>query len=126
MINDTIDILDAKIVNFYLEYSILPEMDVNVYDVLDRVAIELEDYFEMKMDIGEYLDLTELRRVINDTEGVIDLISLRIKNRTGGNYSSVYLDFEENLSKDGKILYVPKNVILELKYPKTDIKGIVR
>lgn len=126
MINDTIDILDAKIVNFGVEYTILSDLEINKFDVLDRAAIELEDYFEMKQDIGEALSLTDILKRLDSVEGLVDVLDLKVVSRIGSDYSTVYLDFDKQLSSDGRFLEVPKNVILEMKYPSADIKGSVR
>lgn len=126
MINDTVDILDAKIVNFGVEYSILSDLESNKFDVLDRTAIELEDYFEMKQDIGEAVSITDILKVLDRVDGVVDVLDLKIVNRVGGEYSTTFLDFDKQLSNDGRFLEAPKNVIFELKFVENDIKGIVK
>ena len=63
---------------------------------------------------------------MNKVTGVVDVKKVMIKNKTGSNYSSVSLDFNKIASKDGTFYKVPKNVILEMKYPKFDIKGTVK
>jgi len=47
-------------------------------------------------------------------------------NKFGSNYSGVQLDINANLSPDGSSLIIPRNVILEIKFPQTDIKGKIR
>ena len=49
-----------------------------------------------------------------------------ITNKTGGVYSTVSMDLDKILSKDGTYYQTPDNVILELKFPDTDIKGTVK
>jgi len=44
----------------------------------------------------------------------------------GNLYSNASLNFNKILSKDGTYYKVPRNVILELKYPSLDIKGTVK
>lgn len=126
MVNDTIDILDAKVVNIGIEFEIMSVLNENKYDILNRAYLALSEYFEIKMDIGESLSLTDLYKVLRDTDGVVDILNLKIKNKTGSNYSTVYLDIEEQTSFDGRYVFAPKNVIFELKYPNDDIKGSVR
>lgn len=51
---------------------------------------------------------------------------MKIVNRTGIGYSSAIIDVNKNLSPDGSYLVVPKNAVIEFKYPEVDIKGKVR
>ena len=51
---------------------------------------------------------------------------MKLNNKSSGNYSGVEIDMSANLSPDGNYLVVPKNAILELKYPDVDIKGKIR
>lgn len=126
MINDTVDILDAKIVNYAIEFEFISDSNVNKFEVLNRVVQELEQEVQMKKDIGEEISISDLKKVINRTEGVVDVTNLKIINRTGGNYSTVYLDFEDMMSDDGRYIKCPKNCIFELKYPESDIIGIAK
>ena len=49
-----------------------------------------------------------------------------ITNKTGANYSAVEFDINKNMAPDGGYIVVPKNAILELKYPEADVKGKVK
>ena len=51
---------------------------------------------------------------------------VKINIKSGGVHSANTLDLDEILSRDGTYYKVPKNVILELKYPDFDIKGTVK
>ena len=55
--------------------------------------------------------------------GVQDVIKARITSRTGTNYSSATIDINNNLSPDGNQLMIPKNAIVEFKFPETDFVG---
>ena len=60
----------------------------------------------------------QTNKMINDT---IDILDAKI----AGNYSDVSFDLEGGQSPDGRYIEIPKNVILELKYPDSDIKGAI-
>jgi len=51
--------------------------------------------------------------------GIKELAKLR-------GYTSIDFDVRSNLSPDGSTLIIPKNVVAELKFPDTDIKGRIR
>ena len=56
----------------------------------------------------------------------MNVLKVKLVNKTGTNYSSITLDINANLSPDGGYLVVPKNAIVEVKYPQTDIAGRIR
>ena len=58
--------------------------------------------------------------------GVYEVLSIKLVNKTGSSYSSNTISINNNMSPDGAKLIVPKNAVVEIKYPDTDIKGQVR
>lgn len=125
-INDVVDILDAKIVNFAIEFSLVTSPTYNANDVITAVIFELQDHFSDQLYIGEPIYLSEIYRVINKVQGVVDTKNVKVALRSGGIYSSNFIDLEEIRSRDGTYYKTPKNVIFELKFPNLDIKGVIR
>jgi hypothetical protein len=123
MVNDTIDILDAKIINLGIEYNVRVENNVSRYDVLTMCNRLVRDYFRSTREVGEHLFITDVYKIINSIRGVIDAIDVKIVNKVGSQYSDVYLDINSNLSSDGTKLFIPNDCIIEFKYPSTDIRG---
>ena len=126
MINDTIDILDGKVVNLGIEFTILSDNDVNRYDVLSQVLQDIRDKAVRSMFIGERFMITDVYKVLNATRGVADVISVKMINKRGGRYTQSGMDIDAFLSTDGRYLSCPDNVAFEIKYPLTDIKGTVK
>jgi hypothetical protein len=125
-INDVIDIFDAKIINFGVDFKILTDRRKNTQDVLDLAIQEVKDLFSETLYIGEPLYLTTIYNALSKLDGVVDVKKVKVYNKTGGSYSTFQLDFDEIMSRDGTYLKVPDNVILELKKPDSDIKGVAR
>jgi hypothetical protein len=125
-LNDVIDIIDAKIINFGIDFKILTDRRKNTYDVLNLATKEVENLFSDTLYVGEPLYLTTIYNAISKLDGVVDVKKVKIYNKYGGNYSNYQLDFDEIMSRDGTYLKVPDNVILELKFPDSDIKGVAR
>jgi hypothetical protein len=124
--NDVIDIIDAKIINFGVDFSILTDRRKNTQDVLDLATQEVKDLFSETLYIGEPLYITNIYNALSKLDGVVDVKKVKVFNKTGGAYSTNALDFDEVMSRDGTFLKVPDNVILELKTPGSDIKGVAR
>jgi hypothetical protein len=126
MINDTIDILPAKIVNFGIEYKILGDMKANKYDVLSRVTDTLKRAFSKTYDIGQHLVISDIYKIINSVRGVTDTLDVRITNKFTDGYSDVRFDINQNISADGRILDIPKDHVLEMRLPSDDIVGTIK
>lgn len=126
MVNDTVDILDAKIVNIGIEFEVISSEEVNKYEVLDSTIEALREKFSNKMFIGERFYVTDVFTELNKVRGVVDTVNVKLVSKRAGNYSDSSLNIDQFMSADGRYLSVPDNVILELKYPKIDIKGTVK
>ena len=124
--NDVIDIIDSKVVNFGVDFKILTDRKKNTYDVLDLATEEVKKLFSDTLYIGEPLYLTNIYNALSKLDGVADVKKVKIYNIDGGDYSTHRLNFDEIMSRDGTYLKVPDNVILELKHPDSDIKGVAR
>ena len=126
MINDTVDILDAKIVNIGIDFEVVSSEEVNKYEVLDACIRALRERFAAPMFIGERFYVTDVYTALNKVRGVVDTSRVSLVSKTGGDYSSSSLNIEQYMSLDGRYLSVPDNVILEIKFPQIDIKGTVK
>ena len=125
MINDTIDILDVKIVNIQITFTIVADLESNKYDVLNAANMSLGIFYSKKLEIGEPFFITDIYTVLNATPGVVDTTQVGILRPVGGLYSTTFFDIDAAVSPDGRFINVPENVVLELKYPTDDIRGSV-
>lgn len=124
MINDTVDILDAKIINYGIDFNIVVDSQYDKTDILNKCLNAL--YAEVSiMDIGESISVANIYNILNKITGVIDVTNVTIVPKIGGSYSDVYLNFDKAKTYDGKYVNAPKNVIFEIKFPTSDIKGTV-
>lgn len=123
MLNDNIDIYDAKIINIGFDYQIIVHPTKDKVEVLNQVSSRLQNELANKMHIGEPFYLTNIYNIINKVDGVVDTISVKPKIMQGTSYSSTPVSLQELKSKDGTYLKAPKNVIFEIKYFNSDIKG---
>lgn len=126
MINDSVDILDAKIVNLGVKFSAIATNNENKSVVFGRISGRLKTYLLTKLDIGEAFSITDLYSIINSTPGVVDAISVNVFQKTGVGYASTPYNVKRYTSSDGRMILAPQNVILEVKYPNADIRGTVR
>lgn len=125
MINDTIDILNARILNVGVDFSIVADSETNKFDILASCITKLQEYFAVLPDIGEAFYITDLYKVINDVDGVVDTKNVTIKQKTGARYAQLGYSIRDNMSADGRYFVIPEDVIVEIKYPLDDIKGVI-
>jgi len=123
MMNDTIDIKDAKIMNFGVEFSISVDPNKNKYEVLAAAMTTLQNALKEPLYIGEPFYITDIYGILNKVSGVVDAKSVKITTKTGVGYSNTYVEINKLLSADGLSVEVPQNVALEMRYPASDIKG---
>lgn len=126
MINDTVDILDARIVNFGIKYMIVADYEENKFTVLNRATAALREFFlRNNYDIGEPIYITDIYKALQKVKGVVDVVDVIIMQKRGGVYSNSTYDFQSAVSNDGRSIMADENVIFEMKYRNTDIIGSV-
>ncbi len=123
MINDSIDILDAKVVNLGIRFAAIVNNDENKSVIFSRIQGRMNDYFNEKLDIGESFSITDLYSLINRTRGVVDATFVQVLQQTGPGYATTKFNVKNSTTPDGRLVIAPKNVVFEVKFPQRDIKG---
>jgi len=126
MMNDTIDILDAFIVNIGIEFSVVSHRNANKYDTLQAAqGVVATRIASTQRGIGERFYISDIYGVLRTARGVLDVTSVKLTRKVGGRYSNTTLFIDELIDPDGRFLDIPENIILEIKYPNADIKGTI-
>jgi len=125
MINDTIDVLDATIVNVAIDFNVIANPDYDKTDVLNSALTAVQAEFIKKLEIGESFPIAKIYNILNKLNGVQDTTSVKVSAKIGGFYSNASLNLDKMLTYDGKYIRAPKNVIFEVKFPTADIKGTI-
>ena len=103
------------------------EEETNKYEILTRCQNKIkEDLLTISPEIGESFLLTDVFKSLKDVRGVLDVIDVRIVNKSGGVYSQVSIDVDQSMSIDGRKLEMPNYYIWEIKYPNSDIRGTIK
>lgn len=126
MINDTVDIINPFIINLGVNFVVSAKEGVNKFELNERCVSALSEKFGSAFYIGEDISISEMYAELSKVTGVYEVISVKLVNRTGSNYSGNTIEINKNTSPDGTKLIVPKNAVVEIKYPDSDIKGQVR
>lgn len=126
MVSDVVEIVDAKIINMGIDFSIVGDLNKDSAIILQSCIDTLAATYSNKADIGEAFYITDVYKALKDVDGVIDVVDVSVKTKQGASYSSTAFNIQENLSSDGRSIILPRNAVYEIKFPNADIKGAVK
>ena len=127
MVNDSISIKDAFIINIGVNFDIIVLPNYNSNEVLTKCILALQDFFAIKnWQINEPIVLRDLYVVLDNIEGVQTVKNITISNKVGVNlgYSEFAYDIE-GATLSGTVYPSLDPMIFEVKYPNQDIQGRV-
>jgi hypothetical protein len=127
MLTDAINIKNAYVINFGLDFEITAFKNYNNEEVLLECISELQDYFDIsKWQINQPISISEVKNLIGSVRGVQTVESVEFINKSGvaTGYSQYRYGFKK-ATKNGVIYPSMDPSIFELKYPNTDINGRV-
>jgi len=126
LVSDAVDILDATVINYKVNFSIICTPNSNKNVVVANVINALKDKLDRKYyQIDQPIIEAELINTIINVSGVLSLVNLTLTGLTGNILDRTYSDFSIDFQKS-KLngLYLgPQGSIFELKYPDSDIIG---
>ena len=137
MISDSIDVLDAKVLNYQIRYEVVLSRKVNKQSTLLAVNRAIAESVEIKyFQIDQPIIIDDIINVIINTPGVISISDFEIKPITGVEVSSgdvfgkgagdrIYSvhSFQTEGSVKKGVLRGDIGSIFELRYPENDITG---
>jgi hypothetical protein len=136
MSNDAMDILDARIINIQVSFSIVADPKAGNKNIIKQNVIEkLKKYFNIKnFEIDQPIMLNDIENIIFNNVGVLTVNDLRVENIAGAVnsnvdgaeprvYSGEQYDIKSNTER--KIIYPPMGGIFEVKFPDYDLKAII-
>jgi hypothetical protein len=127
MLTDAINIKDAFVINFGIDFEITVFKNFNNQKVLLECISELQNYFSIdKWQINQPIIISDVKNLIGGIKGVQTVEDIKFINKSGLflGYSQYKYSFQKATRKE--VIYPSMDPsIFELKYPNTDIKGRV-
>lgn len=127
MINDYVEVRDAKIINISAEFDLYVE-DFSDSQIANNVINIIKNYFDINNSfLNEDIYIGDLINSINDATGVINVMSWKFFNKVGGRYSlnetsMPYIDDNtREISLFNNTLYSDNDSMFEIKFPEKDI-----
>jgi hypothetical protein len=127
VINDSIKIKDAFIINIGADFDITVYPQYNSNEVLFNCITQLQQFFNLNnWQINEPIILKDIYLLLDKVEGVQTVKNVNITNKTGAilGYSEYAYDIAG--ATQNSVIYPSLDpMIFEVKYPNNDIKGKV-
>lgn len=124
LITDAIDIVDGKIINIGCKIIISVSEKYVPENVISDIRVKLKSYFNVSnFQIDQPLYDIEIKNLIINTQGVINLESIQIVNKPVNENSNVYSGtIYDTIKYKNKGIYYPlPGGIFEMKFPDDDI-----
>jgi hypothetical protein len=127
MVNDSVNIKDAFIINIGVNFSIIILPNYNSNEVLSKCILALQDYFAIdKWAINQPIVLRNLYILLDAIEGVQTVQNITINNLVGENLGYSKYAYSISAATQNNTIYPSLDPsIFEVKYPNTDIQGRV-
>jgi len=125
VINDSIKIKDAFIINIGVDFEItvLPQYNSNL--VIANCISSLKDYFNIdKWEINEPILLKDLYILLDKIDGVQTVKNITIANKSGAMMGYSVYSYDIKGATINNVIYPSLDpMIFEVKFPDSDIRG---
>jgi hypothetical protein len=127
MVNDSINIKDAFIINIGVNFDIIVLPNFNSNEVLTRCIVAMQDFFAIKnWQINEPIILRDLYVILDEVEGVQTVKNITISNKVGTSLGYSQFAYDIPGATINNVVYPSLDpMIFEVKYLNTDIQGRV-
>jgi hypothetical protein len=128
MINDYVSIQSANVIDLSFNIDVVLDNTQNQGTVISQIITIVSEYFDpLNRQLGENVNISELRRLIQSENGVISLSDIQVFNQVGGQYSSSQTSQRYLNSTTHQIeliddtIFAEPNQTYQIKYPNKDI-----
>jgi hypothetical protein len=133
MINDFVEIQSGEVIDLGLEIDVVIDRNEIESDVIKSIIQTTIEYFAIeKRKMGDPLFTGELLKEIGTTSGVVNVVEVRVFNKTGGEYSQaeVAQSYRNTATKEiqqsDMTVFMKSNQIFQIRFPNKDIKVRVK
>lgn len=129
MLNDYIEVNNGRVINLAFEIDLFIDKQYPQSSIIAEVINQVSSYMDInKHHMGENIYMAPLLEAINNVNGVLNVIDIRVFNKVAGNYSTneiaqPYIDDETrqiDLLGEFRLFGEPTSMF-EIKLPEKDI-----
>jgi hypothetical protein len=89
MINDYIYVYPANVIDLSFDVSVVLDASQNQGIIVSNIILKISDYMNpINRQMGQNVNISEIRRIIQQEDGVISVTEILVFNKVGGVYSS--------------------------------------
>ena len=132
MVNDYVEIRDGRIFNLAFDIDLFIQ-ERNENNIANAVINEVSSYFDVRTKaMNEDVYLTPLIEIINNVEGVVNVLGITTYNKVGGEYSinpipqEIVNDVTGEIKLQNNTVYSTEDSMFEIKFPQKDIRVFLR
>lgn len=131
-VNDFVEVKPGQIINLSLDIEVYVE---NVTDnlIANNIISIVNEYFSINNhEMNEDIFMGKLYKKILEANGVVNIISVKVFNKVGGNYSNNTTSQKISNTTTGEVqivnntIYSKPDSMFEIKFPEKDIRVILR
>jgi hypothetical protein len=133
MINDYISVETANVVDLAYTIDVVLDNSQNQGAVITQIVDTVTNFMSPSVrNLGENVNVSELRRLIQSQNGVITLSNISVFNKVGGEYSSSqtsqrYIDSEtKQIELIDDTIFAEPSQTYQVRYPNRDISVRVK
>jgi hypothetical protein len=133
MINDYVSVQSANVIDLSVNVDVVLDNSQNQGTVISQLITVVSDYFSpSNRQMGQNVNVSDVRRLIQNVAGVSTLSDLKIYNKVGGQYSSSETSqkYVNKVTREiGLIddtIFAEPDQIYQVKFDNKDIKVRVK
>ena len=128
MMNDYISVTTGKVIDLAFEIYISIAKNTNQNSIISDVITKVNDYMlPQTKEFGQNVLISEIKSIVQNIEGVVNISDVKVFGRVGGKYSSSQTaqKYEDSTTKQIKliddIIYAEPTEFYQIRYSNTDI-----
>ena len=133
MINDYVSIEVASAIDLGIDIDVVLDNSQNQGAVISKIINIITTFFEpSNIEMGENIYVSELRKLIQNENGVISISEISVFNKVGGDYSSSqtsqrYSDLDSRkIELIDDTIFAEPSQIYQIRFPSKDIRVRVK
>ena len=128
MINDYISIESANVIDLSFIIDLVLDATQNQGAIISQAINIVSDYFDpVNMQMGENVNVSEIRRLLQSENGVISVSNISVFNKVGGQYSSSETSqrYSDSTTKQIELIddtiFAEPSQMYQIRFPSKDI-----
>lgn len=128
MMNDYVSVDTGKVIDLAFEIYVTLTKNTNQNSIISDIVTKVNDYMlPQSREFGQDVLISEIKSIVQNIEGVVNISDVKVFNRVGGKYSSSQTaqKYEDSTTKEIKliddVIYAQPTEFYQIRYSNTDI-----